>query len=188
MFFQCSVKGLSKSLVSVYSWPLFLKIALIKTKTGKSIWTIFVGLLYQLVDMGLEYVKGICYILCSFLPNTGLLSWSLFSLYWIKDKSNNGTTECFRGVLFNVGCLDEDKSKITCSNYIVLKKCNTVQYHNLFWKEYINILFNFRTGWLCSRPAYRKFCLHCSGVNGIFNFFWVGRMMRMVLVLEVVVW
>ncbi|XP_078340174.1 uncharacterized protein LOC144627321 [Crassostrea virginica] len=59
--------------------------------------------------MGLEYVKGICYILCLFLPNTGLLSWSLFSPYWINDKSNNGTTECFRGVLFNVGCLDEDK-------------------------------------------------------------------------------
>ncbi|XP_078340120.1 uncharacterized protein LOC144627311 isoform X3 [Crassostrea virginica] len=59
--------------------------------------------------MGWEFARVVCYTMCSFLPNTVLLGWSFFSPYWINDKSNNGTTECFRGVLFNVGCVDEDK-------------------------------------------------------------------------------
>nr|XP_022290261.1 uncharacterized protein LOC111101899 [Crassostrea virginica] len=47
-----------------------------------------------------------CCLIFFLLSSVVLQSSGFFSPYWINYKSNNGTTECFRGVLYNSGCPD----------------------------------------------------------------------------------
>ncbi|XP_022289501.2 uncharacterized protein LOC111101339 [Crassostrea virginica] len=59
--------------------------------------------------MGSESVLVGCCISCLLLPSIVLQSCGFFSPYWIYYKSDNSTTECFRGVLYNRGCSDDVK-------------------------------------------------------------------------------
>lgn len=58
---------------------------------------------FWLSIMGSESAMVVCCIICLLLPSVVLQSCGFFSPYWIK---HNSTTECFRGVVYNMGCPD----------------------------------------------------------------------------------
>ena len=54
--------------------------------------------------MASESVVVVCCLSCLLLPSIVLQGFGLFSSQWINNKSNNITSECFRGVIIDSGC------------------------------------------------------------------------------------
>lgn len=83
--------------------------------------------------MGSESAMVVCCIICLLLPSVVLQSCGFFSPYWIK---HNSTTECFRGVVYNMGCPDNVEGlgaavlglQVTSFVIIVLTSISTIYF------------------------------------------------------------